>query len=661
MSNFPTKSILLFLLSLISFQSMAQTKPNIWLSNSYKSTVNRYRTVSTKTAIISNSANPKYNKITINKGGKDTSLPASQQVLTTRTSTSSPSCYTYKNTVKENRDFLTIPVFNDFRTNIYPGYIVNQTSVLNNSFPANSLPIGVSNRSYTISANVYGVCSSGSSTNANCNTKQIGTDNNFGFAAYNAKLNEIVNTFPTEPSTLPLQEMRCEFMEFNTKEELSMKLGYGLSASLPPEVTAMLSVALGAPPIPAAVNVDISANASASTIIDKKRIMMKLGVTYFDVVADPQPSATNNTLSPLNLINVATGTSTPTDLLFVRSVSYGSEGYILFEADMSTTELNAAISEALSVSGSGPIDQAKIGVSMSAETKNKFTSGKIRMAGYGRGISIDQPRLITNLDDLKTILATVKGCSKTNYGVPIAYQMNFISQLGEQAVKNHTLDYTYQICSKPIATEMLYDLELQLTGIDVKKVGDIGGAESLYGQIDFTWFCGASGATDGSCPVPPGVSSGSDVNLWNMLEGNSNNAPFRESTSRQSLGNKRIIVKTGLKYDQLVNGSIYVQAQLKDDEGLLGSRTFKCMNCDVGPYAYTNAKNTGQTDNFYKRMIFFINSSAVIKNAVNGSIPGTYFTIPFNGGNEITMRMCESGNCNDGESVLYFKLFAIPR
>ena len=654
-------NLLLLFLLIISVSSVAQTKPNIWLGNTYKSTVTRYMPISSKSVLISNTANAKYNKITLNKGGKDTSLPASQQTLRARTNSTAPSCYTYINTVKENRDYLTLPVFNDFRTSIYPGYIINQSSVLNNTFPANGLPVGVSNRPYNISANVYGVCSSGSGTAANCNTKQIGTDNIFGFAAYNAKLNEIVNTFPTEPSTLPLQEMRCEFMEFNTKEELSMKLGYGLSASLPPEVTAMLTVALGAPPIPAAVNVDISANASAATITDKKRIMMKLGVTYFDVVADPQPTTSNNTLSPLNLINVAAGTATPNDLLFVRSISYGSEGYILFEADMTTSELNAAIAEALGVSGSGPLDKAKIGVSMSAETKNKFTSGKIRMAGYGRGISIDQPRLITNLDDLKSILATVKGCSKTNYGVPIAYQMNFISQLGEQAVKNHTLDYTYQICSKPLATDMLYDLELQLTGIDVKKVGDLSGVESLYGQIDFTWFCGPSGATDGSCPRPPGVSSSADVNLWSMLEANSNDAPFRVSNTRQSLGNKRIVVRTGLTYDQLVNGSVYIQAQLKDDEGVFGSRNFKCMNCEVGPYNYSTAKNTGQTDNFYKRMIFFINSSAVIKNAVNGASPGTYFMIPFNSGNEITMQMCESGNCNDGESVIYFKVFAIPK
>ena len=583
---------------------------NLGLSPAYRQLTSSLVKNVPKKLIVNASGSTSRSTVSLNKGGTGGNAPA-QTTVSAPVKDGEYSCVTRN--VNEKIDYQALPVFsqNEF---IYPGALLDASKIINNQFGYYIPPSGYQRQPYRVSANLYTMTGPPQSP-----SEMIGDEagEDFSQASFNEALSRIMNR---NANANPPVDLQLEFIEATTQEELSVKLGYNLSASVPAELVAILTG------IPVGANASVSASASASSFGSKSRLLLKVHYSFYTVKASPQDENFNKFLNPV------AGADISNNVVFVSSVQYGSIGYVYFESDKSITELSAAVSQAVGVTG--PAEQGSVNVNVSAEARAKFSSTVNKMIAVGRGLGIPSNSSIqlTSLDQLIGLIGELRNWGPSNQGVPIAYTMNFLKD-GVQAVVSYSTQFQNKVCTQPELTSLKFDVDLELERMDVANVRDLDGSEDLYGSIDFRKLKAGS------------KSNNTLVSLFAKSESGANTNNYRNGSATID---KRINLIKNLSFEELRNLEITVGGKLLDDEGAFGSRVFKCTEC------------TPVSGDYGQRVLKFIEMTTT-QNSLNSLLNNNqYQMLRFAGDNFFELNYYESGKPEDGKVKFLFKVWVKP-
>jgi hypothetical protein len=546
--------------------------------------------------------------VTLNRGGSEGSAP-SQTTATAPSTANGFTCFTRN--VNERNDYFIQPVFAQTE-NIFPGELFNATAMINYQFGQYSPPPNYQRKPYRISANLF--VTDGPPQDP---SEVIGDNEDYSLASYRVAQSRILNrNIKANPPVQPF----IEYFEATTQEEVAIKLGYNFSANVPAELTATLTG------VPVGANVNVSASTVASQTNNKSRVILKVNYIFYSMDASPLNGDYYNFLTPLP------GTDVPANVVYVSSVLYGTTGYVLFESDKSVSELLATIDETVGVAG--PLGQGSASVGLSAEARAKFSSTVTKMLATGRGLGLTPGQTInvTSLDGLLGLVGSLKSWGPNNIGSPIAYTMNFLND-GIQAVVSYSTQFPSKICTQPDLADLRFDVDLELESLAVSNVRDLDGTEDLYGSIDFKNLKANDKAVT------------SDINFFSKSESEANTNNYRNGTAPID---KRVRLASNLSFDELRNLELTVGGRLSDDEGILGSRVFKCSNCSVfsGDYGQRTLK------------FIELNNTQSSLNALQNT--GDYQMVKIGQDNFLELVFFESNNENDGKVRAMFKIWVKP-
>ncbi len=588
--------------------SITATSFNKSISPKYIEATRKYLKSSSKTSLGNNTGFTLKSTVTLNKGGVEGSAP-SQTTSSSPSVTGAYTCLTRN--VNEKTDYFRQPLFaqGDF---IYPGALLNATNFINNQFGYYIPPANYQRQPYTLSANLFTMA--GLPQNP---TEKIGDNEDYSFASYRAAQSLILNR---NASANPPVEAFIEYIAATTQEEVAIKLGFASAANIPAEIAALVTG------IPVGVNLSQTASTIASQINDKSRIILKINYHFYSMDASPFNNDHKKFLSP------DPGADINTNVVFVSSVLYGTTGYVYFESDKSITELQATLEETFGFAG--PLNQGTGSVTVSAEARAKFVSTVTKMVAYGKGLGLPPGSSVAvgNLDNLLNMIGSLRNWGPGNIGSPIAFTMNFLND-GIQAIVSYSTQFPNKVCTQTPLTNLLFDVDLELDHIVVSNVRDLDGTEDLYGQIDFTNLK-ANGKT---------VSDNKNFFLKSEAGANVNN--YRNGTAPID---KRINLIKNLTFDELKNIELTVGGKLYDDEGLLGSRNFKCNDC------------SSFSGDFGTRILKFIELS-ITQTSLNSLVyNGNYQDIKFSTDKFFELNFYESNNKNDGWVKIMWKVWVKP-
>jgi hypothetical protein len=217
-----------------------------------------------------------------------------------------------------------------------------------------------------------------------------------------------------------------------------------------------------------------------------------------------------------------------------------------------------------------------------------------------------------------------------NLGAPIRYTLNYVKD-HSLAYINYNLSYATTNCGKSIDGK--FDVELELDHLEVKNVKDMDNTEDLYGML-FAGDVMVNGRTQ------PGISA-----YWSKSESQANENNFRNGTTQVK---KRISLIKGVTMDELKHLEVSLGGKLFDDEGVFGSRKFRCSDC---------SQFNGDEG---KRIVKFIEMTTT-QNAIGSLVQnGEFQLLRFGGDQFLELNFYESNNKEDGWVKVKWKVWVKP-
>ncbi|MBL7741589.1 MAG: thiol-activated cytolysin family protein [Chitinophagaceae bacterium] len=372
---------------------------------------------------------------------------------------------------------------------------------------------------------------------------------------------------------------------------------------------------------------------------------------YYSASIEPvQPSGTVGASGRFFNMDAAT---IPANLLYIRNVDYGRLVYVVISAKASREDLAYALKQKFNIGIEGGIGIPQAGIeaeiddgaeAMREVRMNRVLQNsemKFRAFMYG-GNAVSPVDLLFNANEiinapdgsdaviLNKILSRVNiTYSTNNVPLPIGFSCRFAKD-GATAWFNTTANYY----SETVTARFRYDVQLELDQIQSVVCKDLDETEDIYGQLKFTWFKAGDRQVN------------EDKVFWEESENNANTNPVRKGSSR-SVKEKKLLI-TGLKLDELLNATLFVGGKLQDDEGVLGSRDFRCINCQ---------EFSGDNDLFGKRKIYFseltTTRNSVLALPVNDN---NLHPLSFGSDKTFELQFFESGKRDDGYVKVVWKL-----
>ena len=318
-----------------------------------------------------------------------------------------------------------------------------------------------------------------------------------------------------------------------------------------------------------------------SVIIKIKQVFYSSSISYID----------SDDISVFPGVNPA---ELEEDLVYIKSVDYGQEFYIVVTSDYSKESILNAVMDKVStkselgasVTGIPVSGSVSVGTSneTNSSTESILSSGSttVKTFQYG-GAPIDLgQRLEDVLNSLKSKLDLK--FSKTNIGAPLSYTLCF--------VKDHTpvwintdLSYATTNCGISLANR-LYEVKLILEKLNAKKVVDNDNTEDLYGNLKLNSF------------KTNGVTKITNYTFWERKgetydTNSAKGVTFAYNGTDTKINSSKILLSNCTNGDLLAS-SIFVEGLLYDKD--LMNPKYVCKECNGGPReinlsAYANQIN----------------------------------------------------------------------
>jgi hypothetical protein len=309
---------------------------------------------------------------------------------------------------------------------------------------------------------------------------------------------------------------------FNTKQFL-IEAGAGVNAS--------------------PINLELRANAGASSTEKKNSIVLKFAREAYDVKVDS------------DIGEILNDTNISTDAGVVSSVTYGQIGIVQIQSDASLSQIHAALDFSFNVDPS-------VAISGNARTELEETLRSFSVKGIFKGVqgnsSID-PGAISSVDDLKNILSGNSAFTQTTPVVPLSFTVKSLKD-GSTMMLKSTLSYNQRECL-PLAQDpnQPVKLKIKLLALTVPRVNDgFSDDEDIFGKISVRTNANRSGNL-------------TTTSLWS--KNRANNVKVKQSTLPSDPGAYSMAgVSTDLEVVSLGDAAVMrgkfleLIVELKDDE-----------------------------------------------------------------------------------------------
>ncbi|MBB3840558.1 hypothetical protein FHS57_004578 [Runella defluvii] len=326
---------------------------------------------------------------------------------------------------------------------IYPGAIINGTSVPNGSLSVYSLPPNVRRMPYQISA----LIASGSHS-----TLQT-VDTLYNRAEVIRKVNNLVR------NAIVPQTFSLEFIKGSNREEFTAKLGSRTTAHLGPELMSLLAG------VPLAVDVEQETRLDAQNNRQTSYMLIKVLRTYFDISADPRNDDPRNFFNNPNNIDC--------NAMYVASVTYGSMAYILVK----TTRTDARIEALFSRYAGANFEDSNVRTSFTAELNAVYNTNETTITGTVIGGPANTVNIGTGNALANYITNLPEWSINTGLGTPLAYTLRFLTDDTFATLAINT-SFNVQNC-----TRIAENYELKLTSIECEEQEDFFGNDDIFGTI----------------------------------------------------------------------------------------------------------------------------------------------------------------------------------
>lgn len=352
---------------------------------------------------------------------------------------------------------------------IYPGAIIDGTSVPSGSLSVYSLPPNVRRVPYQISALI-----------ASGNNPPLQTiDTLYNRAEVIRKVNNLVR------NTIVPQTFSIEFIKGSTREEFAAKLGSRTTAHLGPELMNLLSG------VPLAIDVEQENTLDAQSNRQTSYMLIKVMRTYFDISADPRND------DPKNFFN--NSTNIDCRAMYVASVTYGSVAYILIK----TTRNDARIEALFSRYAGANFEDSNVKTRFIVELNAVYNTNETTITGTVIGGPAN-PVNIGSSNALANYITNLPEWSiNTGLGTPLAYTLRFLTDDTFATLAINT-SFNVQNC-----TRIANNYELKLTSIECEEQEDIFGDDDIFGTIKVRRSSGSS------------ITPSNWHNFWNRSRNNS--------------------------------------------------------------------------------------------------------------------------------------------
>lgn len=326
---------------------------------------------------------------------------------------------------------------------IYPGAIINGTSVPGGNLSVYMLPSNVERVPYQISA----VVASGNNIPAQT------IDALYNRAEVIRKVNNLVR------NAIVPQNFSLEIIKGSTREEFAVKLGIRTTTHLAPELMTLLTG------VPLAVDVEQEDRLDAQYNRQTSYMLIKVMRTYFDISADPRNDDPRNFFNNPNNIDCRA--------MYVASVTYGSMAYILIK----TTRTDARIETVISRYAGANLDDSNVKMNFEAELSAVYNNSETIMTGT----VIGGPATAVSLGSSNALVSYITNLPQWSIGVglgtPLAYTLRFLTDDKIATLAVNT-SFDMQNC-----TRITDRYELKLTGIECEEQEDITFDDAIFGSI----------------------------------------------------------------------------------------------------------------------------------------------------------------------------------
>lgn len=361
--------------------------------------------------------------------------------------------------------------------------------------------------------------------------------------------------------------------------ESSRQLNSLLNTASSVDVGAKLQVPL--PNIPVSVSasstvsVQNTTSQNTSSISEKNSVIIKIKQVFYS------SSVSYIATDDISVFPSVDPTQLEEDLVYIKSVDYGQEFYIVVTSDYSKESILNAVMDKVStkselgasVTGIPVSGSVSVGTSnqTSSSTESILSSGSttVKTFQYG-GTPMD---LGQNLGDVLNSLKTKLNLkfSKTNIGAPLSFTLCFVRD-HTPAWINTDLSYATTNCGINLANRR-YDVKLILEKLNAPKVVDNDNTEDLYGNLKLDSF------------ETKGVKKITNYVFWEKKGETYDTANLKGVTSAYKDTDTKINTSKALlsnaTNEDLLASSIFVNGQLFDKD--LFNQKYICKECNGAP------------------------------------------------------------------------------
>jgi hypothetical protein len=423
--------------------------------------------------------------------------------------------------------------------NIYLGSFLDVDTILNGSYAFYRLPAGTTREPMQISLNL--LQASGSVSEMVTDVKQ-------------GNVQDAINRVLKRNSNyLDNASWSVNITNIETRVDAEFLFGIHSAASIPPEIMQAVSG------VPIGVDLSQSIDFSSSLYVKKHYSLVSAILTGY--------SANVSIGNPTDLFKPDTSAIIE-DALYVSSITYGRQIYILFESDKLDANLDFSYESLIKLGMETEFGDVGISSNEKAKAKAAFQQYKVKATVIVIGGKASDIKVTLNdFDDLLQHIETVMGRS-SQYYKPLSFTLNFLKDGATAAIRRQTTS-VYPDCR--IIAKMY---KATLVSIRASKISDFFNIdEEIYGIIKVS----ASYISRGMRKNQPALNNKDEV-LFNRSVDN-----FISVTDREYSINKSLEYKVDIDAASTFRIEILVKLSDKVDwaEGGGGNVNYNLINKDI--------------------------------------------------------------------------------
>ncbi|HNR20788.1 MAG TPA: hypothetical protein PKN75_06365 [Bacteroidia bacterium] len=565
--------IVMLIIAILSVQVIAQVKPTgkVKVDPRTKFRINKFKTGKALATVPSTQAKTaRETDIMLNTGDPQGTGRGQPQIIKSAQYDNNELACTETLSSLSNTITEYTMLDDNLATNIYPGQLIDGFELIKSGTYKNyTLPANFKRMPYKVEFTEFNR-TDGKPMPTPPLVNDIDGDGSFDKSDYQTARGSFMTQLG---NTKPSVSTFFQFAEIYSEQQFETEVGVTLSAGISDAAMALLTG------VPAGIDLDVDVNTSSNSTEKKSRLLAMAIHEYYDAAVIP----TNDNYK--TLIEPTANNQLPQTLAYVKSVTYGAIGFVMFESNSTMSELKSAVSVALGVDiGIGDlIDGGHVDASVSASSKEKFSQTKIKMTTFGIGLNGSQPQDVTNIQTVKTWMLGFTPFGNNNPGKPIKFVLKYINT-DDLCSVTYRANVISKTCTQKPPSGFKYDVKLKLAKIEAVKVDEGWGGddtEDLFGRIYLSKSVVGNSKLESKFTHQPNLNKPGEWDYAHTFFHYKESSPFQIAKGKVPVNdpNGEKIIATNQSYDAVKKMQVAIGYTLKDKE--INTPKYVCKECDT--------------------------------------------------------------------------------